>query len=244
MSDNTGFLYPFIEAQETDAPSLLADLARSARSKAADSAALQAQCLATMAAQLAQAGAAMGERFAAGGRLFTFGNGGSSTDAATLAAMFRHPAAGRAVPAWSLTDDQAVVTALGNDVGFELIFSRQLIAHGTDRDVAVALSTSGNSDDLLRGLAQARRGGLLTIAFAGYDGGAMAATTDVDYCFTVPSQSIHRIQESQAVLGHALWTHAQDTLTRLRRRGSHPTPAAVPPAPAASAEPTPPGDHP
>lgn len=231
MSDTTGFLYPFIEAQESDAPSLLADLARSARAKATQSRELQQQCLTAMAAELAVAGVAMGERFAAGGRLFTFGNGGSSTDAATLAAMFRNPAQGRAVPAWSLTDDQAVVTALGNDVGFELIFSRQLIAHGTDRDVAIALSTSGNSDDLLRGLAQARRGGLLTIAFAGYDGGAMAAADDVDHCFTVPSQSIHRIQESQAVLGHALWQHAQTALAQHRRSGSRRT-----------ADPTPLGD--
>ena len=214
MSDTTGFLYPFIEAQESDAPSLLADLARSARAKATQSRELQQQCLTAMAAELAVAGVAMGERFAARGRLFTFGNGGSSTDAATLAAMFRNPAQGRAVPAWSLTDDQAVVTALGNDVGFELIFSRQLIAHGTDRDVAIA-----------------RRGGLLTIAFAGYDGGAMAATDDVDHCFTVPSQSIHRIQESQAVLGHALWQHAQTALAQHRRSGSRRT-----------ADPTPLGD--
>lgn len=219
-SEDTGFLYPFIEAEETDAQSLLVDLARSARSKAAESLALQGSSLATMATQIEAAGRTMGERFADGGRLFTFGNGGSSTDAATLAAMFRNPAYGRAVPAWSLTEDQAVVTALGNDVGFDLIFSRQLIAHGTGRDVSIALSTSGNSEDLLRGLAEAKKRGMLVLAFAGYDGGQMALSPHVDHCFTVRSQSIHRIQESHAVIGHRLWRVAQATLSGLRRAGA------------------------
>jgi D-sedoheptulose 7-phosphate isomerase len=159
----------------------------------------------------------MGERFIAGGRLYTFGNGGSSTDAATLAGLFCDPPAGRAVPAWSLTDDQAVVTALGNDVGFELIFSRQIIAHSSGHDIAIALSTSGNSDDLLRGLSEAKRRGLLTIGFAGYDGGQMVASNELDFCFTVDSQSIHRIQESHARIGHRLWQVAQQTMSERRR---------------------------
>jgi D-sedoheptulose 7-phosphate isomerase len=212
----TGFLYPFIEAEETDAESLLTDLAASARSKAEISRELQRSSLERMAPDIRAAGAAMGRRFLDGGRLYTFGNGGSSTDAATLAGLFCDPAYGRPVPAWSLTDDQAVVTALGNDVGFELIFSRQLIAHSTERDIAVAMSTSGNSDDLIRGLGEAHRRGLLTIGFAGYDGGQMAASDAVDFCFTVDSQSIHRIQEAQARIGHRLWVAAQETMTELR----------------------------
>jgi D-sedoheptulose 7-phosphate isomerase len=116
------------------------------------------------------------------------------------------------VPAWSLTDDQAVLTALGNDVGFDVVFSRQLIARAQTGDVAVALSTSGSSPDLLVAAAQARRMGLYTIAFAGYDGGQLAATDDVDVCFTVDSQSVHRIQEAQAAIGHQLWRHAQHAM--------------------------------
>ena len=217
MSDeSTNFLYPFIDAEEVDAQALLTDLASSAREKAEISRQLQGSSLARMGPDILAAGRAMGERFVDGGRLYTFGNGGSSTDAATLAGLFCNPPRGRAVPAWSLTDDQAVVTALGNDVGFELIFSRQIIAHAASHDIAVAMSTSGNSDDLLRGLSEARKRGLLTIGFAGYDGGQMAAGHELDFCFTVTSQSIHRIQESHAVIGHRLWQNAQDTMTELR----------------------------
>ncbi|HWM74816.1 MAG TPA: hypothetical protein VNQ53_13785, partial [Nocardioides sp.] len=123
LNDNTDFLYPFIEGSEGDSGSLLVDLAASARGKAEVSARLQQDSLDEYEPQLQEAGADMADRFARGGRLYTFGNGGSSTDAATLASLFSRPARGRAVPAWSLAADEAVVTALGNDVGFELIFS-------------------------------------------------------------------------------------------------------------------------
>jgi D-sedoheptulose 7-phosphate isomerase len=219
-----GFLYPFIDAEERDADPLLADLAVSARAKAAESAALQQTTLAAAADQVAACGSAMADRFAAGGRLYAFGNGGSSTDCATFATLFASPpapagppAAGapgyRALPALNLAADQAVVTALGNDVGFDLVFSRQIIAHAAARDIAVAFSTSGNSRDLMAALREARGRGLLTVGFAGYDGGEMAASGDVDYCFVVRSQSVHRIQESQALLGYQLWASTQQSLT-------------------------------
>lgn len=212
--ENTGFLYPFLEAEERDADALLADLAESARAKAAESAALRLRTLREYADQVETAAAEMARRFAAGGRMYTFGNGGSSTDATTLAALFaRPPRPGspqcRPLPARSLTADQAVLTALGNDVGFELVFSRQLIAHARPGDIAVAMSTSGNSADLTTALAEAKRRGLYTIGFAGYDGGAFAADGNLDVCFIVRSQSVHRIQESQALLGHRLWTAVQ-----------------------------------
>jgi D-sedoheptulose 7-phosphate isomerase len=212
----TEFLYPFLNAAPgaaaRDAGPLLADLAASARAKAAQSAELRAATLAANAALVATAAAEVAGRFAAGGRLFTFGNGGSATDAATLAALFARPPAGRALPAWSLAADQAVLTALGNDVGFELVFARQLIARADRRDVAVAMSTSGSSPDLTAALSRARRDGLYTIGFAGYDGGAFAAGGDVDACFVVRSQSVHRIQEAQALLGHALWAAVHEHL--------------------------------
>lgn len=210
--ESTDFLYPFIDAREHDATGLLRDLAISARTKAAESARLQSVSLGESESELATAGRVMAGRIARGGRLYTFGNGGSSADAATLAGLFARPARGRPVSAWSLASDHAVVTALGNDVGFDLIFSRQIIAHAHEHDTAIALSTSGNSDDLMTALAEAHRRGMLTIGFAGHDGGRMAATEDLDFCFTVRSQSIHRIQETHAVLGYRLWSITQQHL--------------------------------
>lgn len=205
----TGFLYPFLDGAERDRDGLLRDLAASARAKAAESAALRAATCEANAGLLATAAAEMRRRFAAGGRLFTFGNGGSSTDAATLAGLFAHPPLGEPLPAWSLTADQAILTALGNDVGFELVFARQLMARGDSRDIAVAMSTSGSSKDLTAAFREARRRGMFTIGFAGYDGGEFAASPDVDVCLVVASQSVHRIQEAQALLGYRLWEGVQ-----------------------------------
>lgn len=221
MSD-TGFLYPFLESAERDAGSLLADLAASARAKARESAMLQRATLAEWADQLTACAAAMADRFAARGRMYAFGNGGSSTDCATLVTLFTRPPAGRGLPALSLAADQAVVTALGNDVGFDLVFSRQLIAHTSPQgstDIAVAFSTSGSSRDLMAALREARGRGLLTVGFAGYSGGEMAAPGAADYCFVVRSQSVHRIQESQALLGYQLWALVQEELATRSPRG-------------------------
>lgn len=206
MSDEpTNFLYPFIDAREDDPRSLLADLAASAQAKAAESLALRRTTLEANAELLEAAATEMARRFAAGGRLFTFGNGGSCTDSTTLARLFARPPIGTPLPAWPLTADQAVMTALGNDVGFELVFARQLIARARAGDIAIAMSTSGGSPNLLAALAEARRRGLYTVGFAGYDGGAFADNPDVDACFAVRSQSVHRIQEAQALVGYQLW---------------------------------------
>jgi D-sedoheptulose 7-phosphate isomerase len=217
MSEETGFLYPFIDGDERDSGALLADLAASAREKARESAGLQRATLAACADRVLTAASEMADRFAHGGRLYAFGNGGSSTDAATFAALFAQPVSGRPLPALNLAADQAVVTALGNDVGFELVFSRQIIAHASGRDIAVAFSTSGNSADLMNALREANRRGLMTIGFAGYRGGEMAESDAVDHCFVVASQSIHRIQESQALLGYQLWAATQRALASASR---------------------------
>jgi D-sedoheptulose 7-phosphate isomerase len=208
-AESTAFLYPFIEAEERDSSALLSDLAASARDKARESAALQVSTVAECAEKVLAAGAQLAQRFTAGARMYCFGNGGSSTDAATFAALFSQPVSGRPLPAVNLAADQAVVTALGNDVGFELVFSRQIIAHARAGDIAVAFSTSGNSADLITGLQEASKRGLTTVGFAGYSGGEMAESAAVDYCFVVGSQSVHRIQESQALLGYQLWATAQ-----------------------------------
>jgi len=213
MTDEpTNFLYPFIDAQEDDPKSLLADLAASAQAKAAESVSLRRSTLDANAELIASAAAEMARRFSGGGRLFTFGNGGSCTDCTTLARLFAQPPLGNPLPAWSLTADQAIMTALGNDVGFELVFARQLIARGQAGDIAIAMSTSGSSANVMAALKEARRRGMYTVGFAGYDGGAFAKSPDVDACFVVRSQSVHRIQESQALLGYRLWLAVHDQM--------------------------------
>jgi D-sedoheptulose 7-phosphate isomerase len=213
MSDEpTNFLYPFIDAEEDDAKSLLADLAASAQAKAAESLALRRSTLEANAGLLQEAATEMARRFAAGGRLFTFGNGGSCTDSTTLAKLFARPPIGKPLPAWPLTADQAIMTALGNDVGFELVFARQLIARAQAGDIAIAMSTSGGSPNLLAALAEARQRGLYTVGFAGYNGGAFVDNPNVDACFVVRSQSVHRIQEAQALVGYQLWLSVHERL--------------------------------
>ena len=209
----TDFLYPFIESDERDAPALLADLARSAEAKATESRILRATTLASSAVAIADASGAMAARFAAGGQLFSFGNGGSATDAAGVAALFVHPPSQQQLPARSLAADEAVLTALGNDVGFDLVFSRQLIAHARPGDIALGLSTSGSSENLIVAFSEARRRGLLTVGLAGFDGGRMAASSDIDHCIVVRADSVHRIQETQAAVVVALWEAVQDALS-------------------------------
>ena len=148
----------------------------------------------------------MAHAFAAGGRLFTFGNGGSSTDAQAVATMFAAPelADAHGLPATALTGDVAVMTALANDVSFEVVFARPLAAAGRPGDVALGLSTSGNSTNVLRAFAEGRRQGMVTVGLAGYDGGRMAEDGTVDHLFVVPSASVHRIQEAQTTIYQVL----------------------------------------
>ena len=209
MSDATDFLYPFIEADERNPGALLLDLSESARAKVRTSAALRQATLDRSMPQIDEVAVAMSDRFARGGRLFVFGNGGSSTDAASLAALFLQPPWGQPLPARTLVDDSAVLTAIGNDVGFDLAFSRQLIAHAAEFDIAIGLSTSGNSRNLLHAFEEASRRGVLTIGIAGYSGGEMAHSSHVQHCLLVDDDSVHRIQETQAALGFALWREVQ-----------------------------------
>jgi D-sedoheptulose 7-phosphate isomerase len=205
----TDFLYPFLDGERPDVPALLADLADSAMAKSADSTSLAVTTLEREGEHVEALAGEMAERFDAGGRLFTFGNGGSSTDAASVAALFGTPPWGRTLPARCLVDDTAVLTALGNDVGFDLVYSRQLIAHAREGDIALGMSTSGNSRNVIIAFAEARRRGLLTVGLAGYDGGEMATSPDVDHCLVVSSDSVHRVQEAQAAVSFSLWSAVQ-----------------------------------
>ena len=208
----TDFLYPFIEGDERDEGALLTDLARSAAAKTEESRGLRAATLQRCEADLATIAAAIAERAARGGRILAFGNGGSATDAAGVAALFAFPPAGVAVPARSLAAGEAVLTALANDIGFDVVFSRQLIAMAGPQDLALGLSTSGNSVNVVRAFGEAKRRGLLTVGLAGYDGGQMAACSDLDHCLVVGSDSVHRIQEAQSALIFDLWTRVQTHL--------------------------------
>ena len=209
----TDFLYPFLGRDERDAGPLLVDLAESARAKSTVSGELRAGTLAALDDELNAAALAMADRFAAGGRLLAFGNGGSSTDAAAAVALFTRPPHGRPLPARSLVADHAILTALANDVGYELVFSRQLISSSRPDDIALGLSTSGGSTNLLRAFAEARRLGLLGIGLAGYDGGAMSDAGTVDHCLVVRSESIHRIQEVQSAVVFDLWARVQRVMS-------------------------------
>lgn len=210
--EQTDFLYPFIEAGEHDVESLLGDLATSAESKAEESSRLRNLTLGSLAGELGQAAKQMADRFASGGRLYTFGNGGSATDAASAAALFNRAGPSGTLPARCLVADEAVLTAIGNDVGFELAYSRQLIAFAEPKDIAIGYSTSGNSENVVRAFEESKRRGLLTVGFAGYEGGQMAACEALDHCFVVGSHSVHRIQETQAALSYRLWEAVHEQL--------------------------------
>ncbi len=218
-------LYPFLyagggEDAHTRLERVLAEVMRSTQDKAAEIVELRRRVAERDAARLAACATAMARSFAAGGRLLAFGNGGSSTDAQDVATTFLFPGTDQALPlpALALTSDMAVVTALSNDIGFEVVFARQIAAWGRPGDIAMGLSTSGGSANVLRGFEQARRSGLMTIGLAGYDGGRMAEADTIDHLFVVPSASVHRIQEAQTTVFNVLWELTQ---TALRELGGH-----------------------
>lgn len=204
-------LYPFLYSEDGDLEAVIEAARKSTEAKTNEIIELRRTLAESVGARLEQCARQMAERFAAGGRLLTFGNGGSSTDAQELASLFLCPGGdglgGDAppLPAFSLTNDIAVVTALSNDIGFDVAFSRQIAAFGRAADIAVGVSTSGNSANLLLAFEEAARRGLLTIGIAGYDGGEMARLACLDHLFVVPSSSVHRVQEAQTTLYHALW---------------------------------------
>ncbi|WP_181770699.1 D-sedoheptulose-7-phosphate isomerase [Amycolatopsis pittospori] len=213
-------LYPFLYSDSSDIDAVFEQVRKSTRDKAREIVELRKSVFDRDGGRLLECTAAMARRFADGGRLLAFGNGGSSTDAQDLASLFLSPAPGPGgafppLPAFALTNDVAVITALSNDVGFDVVFARQIAAFARPRDVVVGLSTSGNSPNLLRAFDEAKKQDLLTIGIAGYDGGKMAELDSVDHLFVVPSPSVHRVQEAQTTLYHALW---ELTVTYLRER--------------------------
>ena len=148
---------------------------------------------------------AMAEHFRQGGRLFVMGNGGSLCDALHMCVEFNHPIIEKrpAFPAIPLMTDIATMTAIGNDIDFTRVFVNQLRLLGLSGDTAMVFSTSGKSPNLIYALQAAREKQMLTVAFAGKDGGRFPEIAD--YCFIVPSYSIHRIQEVHATAVHIVW---------------------------------------
>jgi D-sedoheptulose 7-phosphate isomerase len=199
-------LYPFLYSGATDLTAVLDEVRRSTVAKAEEIMELRRVIAGRDGARLLACAREAAVRFAQGGRLLAFGNGGSATDAQELASLFLNPGGdARPLPALGLAADTAVVTALCNDIGVDVVFARQIAAFGRPADIAVGLSTSGNSENLLRAFDEASRRGLLTIGLAGYAGGKMAEVDSIDYLFVAPSSSVHRIQEAQTTVYHVLW---------------------------------------
>jgi D-sedoheptulose 7-phosphate isomerase len=195
----SAFLYPFLDERDDDLGGLLDDVRRSMLTKSADIGELRTQTLTENREAIEAAAAALRAGLAAGGTLIALGNGGSATDAMDVVADFSPP-----WPAIDLTADPAILTAIANDIGAEAIFARQVIAYGRAGDTLMALSTSGNSRNIVDALAEARRRGLLTIAMVGYDGGVIASEGLADHVVVTRSEHIPRIQEAQASAYHVL----------------------------------------
>ena len=177
-----------------------------------DSATVKQQFARDHADRIAQVAALMVTAFREGRKVLLFGNGGSATDAAHIAAEFvgRYKRERKPLPALALATDIAAITCIANDYGFDELFARQVRAHGRDGDIAIAISTSGNSPNVLKGVTAARECGMITVAWTGGTGGKLAGL--VDHPFVVPSTVTARIQESHITLGHVLCELVEETL--------------------------------
>jgi D-sedoheptulose 7-phosphate isomerase len=212
-----GFLYPFLGQEKQETETVVRQVAESIRLKVRDDARLRSQVAEEEAEAIAGAALAIGERVRRGGKLILFGNGGSATDANDWAIdCVAPPVDYRPIPAVSLALEPANITALANDVGTEVIFLRQLIAQARPADVAIGISTSGGSKNVIVALDEARKRGLLTVALLGYDGGEILRRGLADHALIVRSDYIPRIQEVQASMYHTV----RDLLERTAADGT------------------------
>jgi D-sedoheptulose 7-phosphate isomerase len=200
-----GFLYPFLGKEKQQTLDVVAEVAASIQMKVHDDALLRAQVAKEESEKIGNAAIAIRERIERGGKLILFGNGGSATDANDLAIDCVMPPAGNEpIPAVSLSMEPANLSAIANDVGTELIFQRQLIAQARPNDVAIGISTSGGSKNIVMALEEARKRNLLTVALLGYDGGEVVRRDLADFPLIVRSDYIPRIQEVQASIYHLI----------------------------------------
>jgi D-sedoheptulose 7-phosphate isomerase len=201
----SAFLYPFLAEAKQETDDVVGMVAQSIEIKAREDAMLRERAAREESEHIALAAKAIHEHLQRGGKLIMFGNGGSATDANDFALDCVLPPAGwRAVPAISLSNEPANLTAIANDVGVELIFLRQMIAQARPPDVAVAFSTSGGSRNIILALEEARKRGMLTVALLGCDGGEVLRRGLADFALVVRSDYIPRIQEVQASIYHVL----------------------------------------
>jgi D-sedoheptulose 7-phosphate isomerase len=201
----TEFLYPFLGQKKQETSAIVDDVAASILMKVRDDTMLRTRLAKEEAEQLAATALAIHEKLTRGGKLIIFGNGGSATDANDWAMDCVLPAAGRlSIPAVSLSMEPAIITALANDVGTEVIFLRQLMAQARPGDVAIGISTSGGSRNIVMALEEARKRKLLTVALLGNDGGEIARRGLADFPIIVRSDYIPRIQEVQASAYHVM----------------------------------------
>ncbi len=199
------FLYPFLGKQKQETKDVAAEVAASIDLKVRNDSELREQVAREQSEVIGEATSAIRERLQRGGKLILFGNGGSATDANDFALDCVMPPAGYApIPAISLSMEPANLSAIANDVGQELIFVRQLIAHAQPNDIAVGISTSGGSANILLALEEARKRNLLTVALLGYDGGEVVRRNLADFPIVVRCDYIPRIQEVQASVYHVL----------------------------------------
>ncbi len=200
-----GFLYPFLGQEKQQTTGVIDEVAASIKMKVEEDAKLRTQVAREESEQIANAALAIRDRLQRGGKLILFGNGGSATDANDWALDSIAPPAGYTrIPAVSLSLEPANITALANDVGTEVIFLRQLIAQARPNDVAIGISTSGGSRNIIMALEEARKRNLLTMALLGYDGGEIVRRGLADHALIVRSDYIPRIQEVQASIYHVL----------------------------------------
>lgn len=210
LEDFSQSFYPFLHEENAKPQELGEELRFSLMEKVRESVEIKQKFFEENKDEILDAALVLARAFHRGKKLLVCGNGGSATDAQHIAVEFMHPiTVGRkALPAICLNNDMAMVTAVANDVSFADVFVRQIIALGSEGDALIALSTSGNSENLLHAFQTARKMRIKTIGLAGSDGGKMAEMKSlglIDFCFTVPTASVHRIQESHVTLYHILW---------------------------------------
>ncbi len=204
--DTLKSLYPHLSGKNANLPDR-GELLDAIQRKNDDSIAIRQRFFTEHSETLIDTAAALANVFLQNGKLLCMGNGGSSCDAAHLTVEFSHPVStGRpALPAINLSADIAMLTAVGNDVGYEQVFQRQVIALGQKGDALFGLSTSGNSENLMSAFKAARERGMLCIALLGGDGGRIAGHSEIDHCLIVATNNIHRIQETHVACYHILW---------------------------------------
>jgi D-sedoheptulose 7-phosphate isomerase len=201
----TEFLYPFLGREKQGTDDLIIEVANSIQMKVHDDALLRKRIAREQADQISNVAMAIHDRLQRGGKLILFGNGGSATDANDWAIDCVLPPDGyQPIPAVSLSMEPANITAVANDIGTEAVFLRQLIAQAQPEDVAIGISTSGGSRNIIMALEEARKRNMLTIALLGYDGGEILRRGLVDFPVVVPCDYIPRIQEVQASSYHII----------------------------------------